>query len=226
MMTVSLSEKVGAERKFWDIAPYNDGERNYTFEEFEEWSGAWAEKLVQKSFEFIELLKKFDVEEGLHTGTLKVIELGPAIYPCTRFVNSVAKRVLVDPLGLYFRDKFPAIGEWGIWCDQEFCEVDLERGYYDVVVADNALDHVYDLEATIAKIYNVLGDNGILAIPFLHVFDVDEIKSFDRDSAHPWSFSAAQIQDLLGRHNLKLEYETFDTGTCWSTAIRGVAKKM
>ena len=165
--------------------------------EFESTYGGWQRGRIEELREFLGLVVEQEFDAWCAERT--VVEIGPGPYPS--IATRVWKRaVAVDPLadGYVREDLLPK----RCHCDRvTFLAapgemVPLPTAYADLVVIENALDHVDEPGRVVAEVARLLRPHGMLWI----LVDLMEYS----DEMHPNPFSEDSIRGLLAGHGFEV----------------------
>ena len=120
-----------------------------------------------------------------------VVEIGAGPYPAVAAAPAWRRAVAVDPLAKgYAREGLLPEACAGVtYIEAPGEDVPLASGFADLVIIENALDHVGDPEAVVAECRRLLRPGGLLWV----LVDLSEY----RDHMHPHPFSEARIRGLL-----------------------------
>lgn len=119
------------------------------------------------------------------------VEIGPGPYPALAAAPRWRTAVAVDPLARAYVEEglVPAAAQHVVFVEANGEQLPLASGSADLVILENALDHVNDPGAVLAEARRVLRDGGLLWL----LVDL----SHHTDAMHPHAFSAAGVQALL-----------------------------
>lgn len=120
-----------------------------------------------------------------------VVEIGAGPYPAVAAAPAWRRAVAVDPLAKgYAREGLLPAGCAGVtYIDAPGEHVPLGSEFADLVIIENALDHVADPEAVVAECRRLLRPGGLLWL----LVDLSE----HRDHMHPHPFSESRVRGLL-----------------------------
>ena len=91
--------------------------------------------------------------------------------------------------------------------------IPFEENFFDLVIIDNVLDHVYDANAVVQEIRRVLKQDGFLymTVNVRTRFGTQVHKFLSRlliDKGHPQSFDVISIRNLIGRFQFSIRSES------------------
>ncbi len=164
---------------------------------YEEVYGGWQRGRLEELREFLGLATWADLEAW--AAIRSAIEIGPGPYPSISLLRW-KRGVAVDPLvdAYVAEDLLPKNGH----CDRLVLlasaaeRIPLPGDSFDIMVAENCLDHVDDPGAVVAEVKRVLAPGGL----FWLLVDLMEY----RDHMHPNPFSEQSLVALLTRHGFEL----------------------
>lgn len=164
---------------------------------YEEVYGGWQRGRLEELREFLGLATWSDLEAW--AADRSAIEIGPGPYPSISLLRW-KRGVAVDPLvdAYVAEDLLPKKGH----CDKlVFLASAAERmplpgDSFDIMVAENCLDHVDDPGAVVAEVKRVLAPGG-------HFWLLVDLMEY-RDHMHPNPFSERSLVALLTRHGFEI----------------------
>jgi SAM-dependent methyltransferase len=118
------------------------------------------------------------------------VEIGPGPYPALAAAPVWLRAVAVDPLARGYADEglIPSSAAHVVFVEATGERVPLPTAFADLVIIENALDHVSDPAAVLSEISRLLRAGGLLWL----LVDL----SNHRDHMHPHSFNAARARSL------------------------------
>ncbi len=118
------------------------------------------------------------------------VEIGPGPFPALAAAPVWLRAVAVDPLAKGYADEglVPAGAAHIVFVEATGERVPLPSGFADLVIIENALDHVTDPAAVLSEISRLLRADGLLWL----LVDL----SHHRDHMHPHSFDEVRARSL------------------------------
>jgi len=184
----ALTEKYRQELAFW--VSFVHGEcRRVTGDDFATVYGRWQRDRMAELGRFL----GFSGDAELHAWTRSktAVELGPGPFPSICVVPW-RRAVAVDPIadGYVAEGLLPAEAESVVFLAATGERVPLPGGVADVVVIENALDHVDNPRVVLQEIRRLLRPDGLLWL-------LVDLMNY-RDAMHPNPFTEQTIKGLLG----------------------------
>ena len=133
----------------------------------------------------------FGLERSFYDGK-RVLDIGCGPRGSLEWAGGAAERVGLDPLVGAYRD-LGIDGHQMTYVEAGSEAIPYPDGHFDVVTSFNSLDHVDDLDATIAEIGRVVRPGGL----FLVITDVNHTPTITEPIAYSW--------DVLARFQPTLE---------------------
>lgn len=194
--TPAMTVKYRDELTFWRRA-IKDDPIGIFHGPYEDVYGGWQHARLDELRDFLGLASWGDLEAWARPRS--AIEIGPGPYPSISLLEW-ARGVAVDPLvdAYVAEDLLPKRGH----CDKLVLlasaaeRIPLPGGTFDIMVAENCLDHVDNPDAVVAEVGRVLTAGGL----FWLLVDLMEY----RDHMHPNPFSEATLLELLSRHGFEI----------------------
>ena len=164
---------------------------------YEDIYGGWQRGRLEELREFLGLATWPDLEAW--AASRSAIEIGPGPYPSISLLQW-KRGIAVDPLvdAYVAEDLLPKRGH----CDKLVLlasaaeRIPLPGNSFDIMVAENCLDHVDDPGAVVAEVKRVLAPGGL----FWLLVDLMEY----RDHMHPNPFSEQSLTALLKQHGFEI----------------------
>ncbi|MBL8759886.1 MAG: class I SAM-dependent methyltransferase [Phycisphaerae bacterium] len=192
----AMTIKYRDELAFWHHAIKNDpiGAFHGPYEDI---YGGWQRGRLEELREFLGLASWADLEAW--AAARSAIEIGPGPYPSISLLQW-KRGIAVDPLvdAYVAEDLLPKRGH----CDKLVLlasaaeRIPLPGNSFDIMVAENCLDHVDDPGAVVAEVKRVLAPGGL----FWLLVDLMEY----RDHMHPNPFSEQSLVALLKQHGFEI----------------------
>lgn len=164
---------------------------------YEDVYSGWQRDRLDELREFLGLATWADLEAW--AAARSAIEIGPGPYPAISLLQW-ERGIAVDPLADAYATE--ALLPKHAHCDQLVLlssaaeRIPLPGGSFDIVVAENCLDHVDDPGAVIAEVNRVLAPGGL----FWLLVDLMEY----RDHMHPNPFDEPSLLALLAKQGFNL----------------------
>jgi SAM-dependent methyltransferase len=119
------------------------------------------------------------------------IEIGPGPYPALAAAPRWKRAVAVDPLARGYAEEamLPAAAEHIVYLEASGERIPLPAGCADLVIIENALDHVSDPAAVLSEIRRLLRVGGLIWL-------LVDLSNYS-DHMHPHPFNEARIRTLL-----------------------------
>lgn len=186
------------ELRFWRWLIRTDEGRAYLKGPFEQVFGRWQRDRLRELGRRLDL----DGDAGLDAWCARTsaVEIGAGPYPALAAAPRWRRAVAVDPLARRYADEgllTPAAAHV-VYVQAPGERVPLPGGFADLVVIENALDHVRDPEAVVAEIDRLLVPGGLLWL----LVDLSE----HRDEMHPHPFNQARVRSILSRFDVLSEH--------------------
>lgn len=130
-----------------------------------------------------------------------VVEIGPGPYPAAAAAPAWRRAVAVDPLAKsYFEEGLiPAAAAHVTYIQAPGERIPLPAGCADLVIIENALDHVNEPAAVLREAHRLLRNGGLLWV----LVDL----STHTDNMHPHCFDDAAVRALLSNAGLEIVSE-------------------
>ncbi len=127
-----------------------------------------------------------------------VVEIGAGPYPAVAAAPAWRRAVAIDPLAKSYAEEglLPAAAGHITYIEAPGERVPLPPGCADLVIIENALDHVNDPDAVVAEARRLLRHGGLLWL----LVDL----STHTDHLHPHCFDDAAVRALLSRTGLEI----------------------
>jgi SAM-dependent methyltransferase len=121
------------------------------------------------------------------------IEIGAGPYPALAAAPRWKRAVAVDPLARAYGDELilPAAADHIVYIEASGERIPLAAGFADLVIIENALDHVSDPGAVLAEIRRLLRDDGLLWL-------LVDLSNYS-DHMHPHPFNEERVRSLLAQ---------------------------
>lgn len=195
--SVPLSQKYGPELAFWEHLIHGEAERLWNCSFFEK-ARQWQKQRLIELGEWLELAPKHGagwsgVEAWASTRT--AIELGPGPFPAIAMAKW-RRAVAVDPIadGYAAEGLLPPEAEDVVFLASQGEHIPLPAGIADLVVIENALDHVSDPAATLDEIRRLLKHDGVVWL-LVDLMDYS-------DEMHPHPFNAERLRAMFAQCGL------------------------
>jgi SAM-dependent methyltransferase len=183
------AQKFEEELRFWRWIITTDEGREKIGGPFEEVFGRWQRERL------LELGRRLGLSDEAALDRWcagqSVVEIGAGPYPAVATAPAWRRAVAVDPLAKgYAREGLlPPACNRITYIDAAGEDVPLASGFADLVIIENALDHVTDPEAVLMEIRRLLRPEGLLWL-------LVDLSTYS-DHMHPHPFSEARIRALL-----------------------------
>jgi SAM-dependent methyltransferase len=120
-----------------------------------------------------------------------VVEIGAGPYPAVAAAPRWRRAVAVDPIARGYAEEglLPEAAGHVTYLEAPGERVPLPAGFADLVIIENALDHVSDPAAVLTEIRRLLGDGGLLWL-------LVDLSTYS-DHMHPHPFDEMRIKGLL-----------------------------
>jgi hypothetical protein len=120
-----------------------------------------------------------------------VVEIGAGPYPAVAAAPRWRRAVAVDPIARGYAEEglLPASADHVTYIEAPGERVPLPAGCADLVIIENALDHVTDPGAVLAEIFRLLRPGGLLWL-------LVDLSTYS-DHMHPHPFDEARIKGML-----------------------------
>ncbi len=130
------------------------------------------------------------------------VEIGAGPYPALAAAPRWQRAVAVDPLAKGYAQEGLLASAAGhvVYIEATGESVPLPAGFADLVIVENALDHVTDPGAVVAEILRLLRPGGLLWV----LVDLSEY----RDEMHPHPFSKERVKAILAAFAVLREFVT------------------
>ncbi|MCC6661687.1 MAG: class I SAM-dependent methyltransferase [Phycisphaerales bacterium] len=183
------AEKYEEELGFWRWLVKTPEGRKKIGGAFEEVFGRWQRQRLLELGERLGLESEAALDAWCEGQS--VVEIGAGPYPAVAAAPAWRRAVAVDPLASgYAREGLlPEACDRVTYIEAPGEAVPLASGCADLVIIENALDHVADPEAVVAECRRLLRSGGLLWV----LVDLSE----HRDHMHPHPFSESRIRGLL-----------------------------
>lgn len=182
-------EKYEEELRFWRWLITTDEGRRKLNGPFEEVFGRWQRQRLVELGRCMGLEEEAALEAWCEGQS--VVEIGAGPYPAVAAAPAWRRAVAVDPLAkAYAREGLlPAACARVTYLEARGEDVPLPSAFADLVIIENALDHVSDPEAVVAEIRRLLRPGGLLWV-------LVDLSTY-RDEMHPHPFDEERIGRLL-----------------------------
>lgn len=130
-----------------------------------------------------------------------VVEIGAGPYPAVAAAPAWKRAIAVDPLAKSYAEEglLPAAASHITYIEAPGERVPLPPGFADLVIIENALDHVSNPRAVLVEARRLLRENGLLWL----LVDL----STHTDHMHPHCFDDATVRTLLAQLGLEIVSE-------------------
>ncbi len=120
-----------------------------------------------------------------------VVEIGAGPYPAVAAAPRWRRAVAVDPLARSYAEEglLPAAADHITYLEAAGERIPLPAGFADLVIIENALDHVSDPEAVLLEIRRLLREGGLLWL-------LVDLSNYT-DHMHPHPFNEERLRALL-----------------------------
>lgn len=128
----------------------------------------------------------------------RVVEIGGGPFPAIAAAAGWRSAIAIDPIARRYVEEglTPASAAGVVFVESPGERTPLASGSADLVIIENALDHVSDPEAVLAEIARLVRDEGLLWV----LVDLSKYS----DAMHPHPFSEEKIRGLLARHGFEV----------------------
>ncbi len=150
------------------------------------------------------------------------VEIGAGPYPALAAAPAWRRAVAVDPLATGYAGEglLANAARHVVYVEAPGERVPLPAGFADLVIIENALDHVSDPAAVLREIARLLRPGGLLWL----LVDL----SNHRDRMHPHCFDASAVRGLLGAAGFEVVQDRVSDHKCHPKAYgeyRGLLRK-
>lgn len=195
-MTGGAPTKYADELAWWRwLIKTEDGRRSIPGP-FEQVFGAWQRDRLRDLGRCLGL--ESDDELDAWCARQSAVEIGAGPYPALAAAPLWRRAVAIDPLARGYADEgllTPAAAHV-VYIDATGERIPLPAAFADVVIIENALDHVTDPAAVLAEIWRVLRPGGVLWL-------LVDLSNY-RDALHPHPFDEARARLLLGNAGFEI----------------------
>jgi SAM-dependent methyltransferase len=152
----------------------------------------------------------------------RVVEIGGGPFPAIAAAAGWRSAIAIDPIARrYVEEGLTPAGAAGVvFVESPGERTPLASGSADLVIIENALDHVSDPEAVLAEIARLVRDEGLLWV-------LVDLSNYS-DAMHPHPFSEDRIRGLLARHGFEVVADRVSTHKSHPEAYgeyRGLVRK-
>lgn len=193
---LGINPKGTYEIAFWKMAKRKEGELNNAFYE-----GIFTDLM--------------GLEANYYTNK-KILDIGCGPRGSLEWANMAQERVGLDPLV----DKYKQLGIDGhemTYVKAHAEQIPYADAYFDVVTSVNSLDHVDDLEKTLAEVARVTAPNGEFIV-MTHIHDKPTIAE---PTSVPWNLTS-----LLNNHFDVIEEHHYEVSTENASVTAGLREKI
>jgi SAM-dependent methyltransferase len=192
------TDKHRAELAYWRWLIKTDEGRRSLWAPFDVAFGAWQRDRLLDLGEFLGLYgsdraRQADPGEAIDAWCQdrSVLEIGAGPYPAIAAAPRWKRAVAVDPIAKGYVEEglVPAAASHITYIEAPGERIPLPAGFADLVIIENALDHVADPAAVLAEIRRLLGPGGLLWL-------LVDLSTYS-DQMHPHPFDEARLRGLL-----------------------------
>lgn len=185
------------ELRFWRWLVTTDEGRVYLKGPFEQVFGRWQRDRLRELGRRLDLAGDAALDEWC--ARTSAIEIGAGPYPALAAAPRWRRAVAVDPLARRYVDEglLTAAASHVVYVHAPGERVPLPDCCADLVIIENALDHVRTPEAVVAEIDRLLVPGGLLWL----LVDLSE----HRDEMHPHPFNESRVRSILSRFDVLSE---------------------
>lgn len=124
----------------------------------------------------------------------RVVEIGGGPYPAIAAASAWRSAVAIDPIARRYAEEglTPEGRDHIVFVESPGERTPLATASADLVIIENALDHVSDPDAVMAEIARLVRPEGLLWL-------LVDLSNYS-DAMHPHPFNEARVADLLARH--------------------------
>ena len=188
---VGLSKKYGPELAFWENLVHQEAERLWNTSFFQQARG-WQAARIKELGEWLGLEGQSDGPDGMKawSSTRTAVEIGAGPFPSIA-MTPWRRAVAVDPIadGYAAEGLLPPEADDVIYLSSQGEHIPLPSGTADVIVIENALDHVSSPLETAKEMRRLLKDDG-------YVWLLVDLMTYS-DEMHPNPFSEDTLRAML-----------------------------
>lgn len=170
-----------------------------------------------KAKNFIDKLNLAFPDSPPELSNLKILEVGSGPVGIVAFIEGEVRKAL-DPLSDFYGSQASLAEFRGSGIDYiqgEAENLPFEDGYFDIVIIDNVIDHVFNADDVMKEIHRVLGDNSILYLtvnlhPPFGAFKHEILSRLKIDKGHPHTFTVTRIQNFLKLHGFNIIHNEWE----------------
>jgi len=217
---VGLSKKYGPELAFWEHLVHTDAQRLWNSSFFDQARG-WQAARIQELGQWLGLKGTDAVSAWSSERT--AVEIGAGPFPSIA-MTPWRRAVAVDPIadGYAAEGLLPPEADEVIYLSSQGESIPLPTGSVDLIVIENALDHVSDPLATAREMRRLLKDDG-------YVWLLVDLMTY-KDEMHPHPFSEDSLRAMLREAGLTpVRDRVNNSGGCHPKALgeyRGLLAKI
>ncbi|MFM9994428.1 MAG: class I SAM-dependent methyltransferase [Phycisphaerales bacterium] len=183
------ADKYAEELAYWRWLVKTDAGRDFLKGPFERVFGRWQRDRLRQMGEHLGLETDADLNEWC--ARQSAVEIGAGPCPALSAAPRWRRAVAIDPLARGYAEEgllTPAAGHV-TYLEATGERIPLPTGFADLVIIENALDHVSDPRAVVTEIRRLLRPGGLLWV----LVDLSEY----RDHMHPHPFNETRLRSLL-----------------------------
>jgi ubiquinone/menaquinone biosynthesis C-methylase UbiE len=179
-------EKHREELAYWRWLIKTEKGRQSLYAPFEVACGTWQRERI---VELGQVLGVADVDAWCEGAS--VVEIGAGPYPAVAAAPRWRRAVAVDPLAKSYAEEglLPAAADHVTYLEATGERIPLPAGFADLVIIENALDHVSDPGAVLLEIRRLLCEGGMLWL-------LVDLSNYS-DHMHPHPFNEDRLRKLL-----------------------------
>ncbi|MEX2217711.1 MAG: methyltransferase domain-containing protein [Phycisphaerales bacterium] len=184
-------DKHREELAFWRWLIRTEAGRASLHAPFEEAFGGWQRERLVELGAALGLGGAGDAALDAWCAERSVVEIGAGPYPAVAAAPRWKRAVAVDPIARAYVEEglVPAAAGHVTYIESPGERVPLPAGFADLVIIENALDHVSDPGAVLAEIRRLLGAGGLLWL-------LVDLSNYS-DHMHPHPFNEERVRGLL-----------------------------